>query len=291
MNNTECPLCGGQENKKCFSERRHDFLSCSNCGLFFIDPYGADAHEKVPEYNYDDLQIIKPEKFHISSTNYYKRLLLSRIKEECANAKSILDVGCGTGALLALLKNERPDMRRVGVELNTERFEFAKKSAECEIYQIPLEKFSYDSKFDVITMINVLSHIPSFDSLFDSIHNLLSADGKFILKVGEMEADVEKNAIFDWGIPDHLHFLGIHTMDYICEKYGFKIIHHDRRPLSEDMFSFGRWYSPGRSSVRNLAKRIIALTPFALRGLRILYNMKHGEKIYSSFIVVSPTTK
>ena len=78
----------------------------------------------------------------------------------------------------------------------------------CDIYQVPIEEFPRDKKFDVISMINVFSHVPYFDRLYQSIHSLLNENGKVILKTGELRSDVRKQDIFDWGIPDHVHFLG-----------------------------------------------------------------------------------
>ena len=125
MKNAICPLCSNQENEKCFSERNYDVLACKNCELFFIHPYGNDVHEKVSTYDYDNLEILDPTKHHVSSISYYKRKYFSYIRNECTTSKSILDVGCGTGALLGLLYEENPNIRRVGIELNTERAEFA----------------------------------------------------------------------------------------------------------------------------------------------------------------------
>lgn len=291
MKNAICPLCGSDENEKCFSERNYDVLACKTCELFFIHPYGTDVHKKVLAYDYDDLKILDPMRRHIASKIYYKSKFLSYIENECAGAKSILDVGCGTGALLELLYEVNPDIQRIGVELNAQRAEFAEKAAKCKIYQVPIEKLSYEGKFDIITMINVLSHIPSIDNLFTSIRNLIAVDGKLILKVGEMAADVKKDAAFDWDIPDHLHFLGMNTIQFICNKYGFRVVHHEREPLSAELFSRSRWIAPGRSSVRNVVKRAIALTPFALSILRKLYDMRHENKIWSSFVVISPVNK
>lgn len=290
MKNVVCPLCGSFETEFRFSERNYDVLACKACELFFINPYGNNVHEKVSMYDYDNLAILDPVRHYASSKLFFEKYF-SYIESECVSAKSILDVGCGTGRLLELLGEKNPNVRHVGIELNIERADFAKRVAKCEIFQIPIEKFEYHGKFDVITMINVLSHIPSIDNLFISIRKLIADDGKLILKVGEMAADVKKDAVFDWGIPDHLHFLGMNTIQFICNKYGFQMIRHDRQSLSADLFSRGRWIGPGRSSIRNMAKRVVAMTPFALSILRKLYDIRYGEKIYSSFIVISPVNK
>lgn len=283
-----CPLCGHNDYEKYFSERNYNLLACSKCELFFIDPYIYDTFNKVTTYDYKDLTILDSIRHYNASKKYFTAKYMAYIQKECEGATSFLDVGCGTGALLQLLHDVRPDLRRAGVELNIERAKFAQRIASCPIYQIPIEKLSIDEKFDVIAMINVLSHIPSFDQLFASLRNLMTHNGKLILKVSEMTKDVKRDAMFDWGIPDHLHFLGMNTIKFICDKYSFKIVRHIRQPLSVDLFARWRWLLPGRSRIRNAVKYAVALTPLALTILRKNYERKHKKTIYSSFIVIVP---
>lgn len=261
---------------------------CLRCELFFINPYTYNTFDKVATYDYKDLKILDITRHYNTSKKYFTAKYLTYIQKECEDAKSLLDVGCGTGALLQLLHEVRPDLRRVGVELNVERAKFAQRIASCPIYRVPIEELSVDEKFDVITMINVLSHISSFDRLFNSLRNLIADNGKLILKVSEMTRNVRKDAMFDWGIPDHLHFLGMNTMQFICDKYHFRIIRHIRQPLSVDLFARWRWLLPGRSRIRNTVKYTVALTPLALTLLRKNYEKKHKNTIYSSFIIISP---
>jgi hypothetical protein len=137
-------------------------------------------------------------------------------------------------------------MYRVGIELNAAPAEYARKMAGCEIHEVPFEEFRSDNKFDVITMINVLSHIPP-DGLFSSVRSLLESHGKLILRTSEMSKDASRRSQFDWGIPDDLHFLGLTTLDFICQKYGFKIAKRIRTAYSDEVFLPARWKSPGRS--------------------------------------------
>ncbi|MFC1692918.1 class I SAM-dependent methyltransferase [Candidatus Latescibacterota bacterium] len=287
-----CPLCKSEDNEECFSERGYKVLVCNNCDLFFINPYPTDGdhiHERVSGYTCDEIEILDPANHYHAEIQTYKRLF-PIIAAECESARTILDVGCGTGHLLERL-SIYPELYKIGIELNSKRAEIARKVSNCEIFQVPVEEFTSEKKFDVITMINVLSHIPSFDSLFYSIRSLISENGKLVIKVGEMKKDVKKRDIFDWGIPDHLHFLGLKTVDFISRKYGFNVIKHSRMPLSDELFSSYTWKSPGRSAFRNVIKDIVVHIPYALKVLARYYDLTHRKRIYSSFIVLSPQTQ
>lgn len=290
MDAPKCPLCGSRDNQKQFAERGHDLCRCAACDLFFIDPYPTDMddrHDRVKEYRYEDLEVIDTDKQYRGEVQFYERYF-GRIGEECRGAASVLDVGCGTGRLLELIGRD-PNVRREGIELNTARAEAARRRTGCTIHQVPVEEFAADRRFDVITMINVLSHIPSFDSLFRGVRNLLTDRGKFIIKVGEVAPDVQKGDLHDWELGDHLHFLGLRTIDVAAKKFGFTVARHDRVPISEDLFSRTRWKMPGRSGLRDAIKSVVVVIPLALPLLRRVYEWRHGRRIYSSLIVLTPS--
>lgn len=287
MKSPVCPLCKCQDNESLFYEKGYSLVVCNVCEQFFIDPYPRDIdirHDHVSEYDFAEHEICDAETKYLSEVQFYKKYF-SLIGLECKDAKSILDIGCGAGHLLERLSTY-PGLLRVGIELNKARAQMAKKVAGCEILEVPIEKYECTGKFDLITMINVLSHIPSHDDLFSSLKALMSEKGKLILKVSEMKKDVKKGAVFDWEIPDHLHFLGLKTINVICEKYGFEILKHMRTPYSREFFSRERFISPGRSAVRNYLKKILLYTPFALSFMSKSYDVMYGKDIYSSFIVL-----
>jgi SAM-dependent methyltransferase len=284
MAESKCPLCGSRRHRYVFSERGYGVRQCDECELFFIDPYPDDQSQfhTVSDYNYDDLQIVSPERHYRGSHLFYGQYF-PVIRQEIAGAKRVLDVGCGTGHLLELLGADK-SLDRAGLELNKERAEFARGKARCDVFEVPIEDFQSDEPFDAIFLMNVLSHVPDIEGLFTALRRLLSANGKVLFKVGELTREVKKHAVHDWDIPDHLHFLGMKTMEVICRKYGFKISRHDRWPLSSELFDRSTWTAQGRSAMRNAIKRVVVSIPFSLPLLARVYDLIHGRSFYTSFI-------
>ena len=282
-----CPLCGSPNSEALFTQRTHTLMRCGVCDLAFIHPYPKNAaqhHGAVSDYDYDDLEVVRCATQYNNEKLFYDRYF-DLIHRECAGASSFLDVGCGCGHLLERLA-EYPQLARVGIELNRERARFARRAAQCEIFEVPVEEFSGARRFDVITLINVFSHVPDISQLFQRLRCLLTVRGKVILKTGEMKASVKRSAIFDWEFPDHLQFLGWHTLEYISATFGFQIEKHVRVPLSKERFARTTWNMKGRSVVRNMVKGAVANTPFALQFLASCYDAVHQGSISSSFIVL-----
>ncbi len=282
-----CPLCGSSQARALFAQRGYRLMTCGVCELFFIDPYPKDIdrqHEVVQTHAYEDFELLETAKHYEYEVNFYRNYF-ALIQQECVEARSILDVGCGCGRLLERLA-VRPDLYRAGVELNRQRAAHARRVARCEVFDLPIEDFPETRRFDVITLINVFSHIPGIDRLFEKLRLLLNDNGKIVLRTGEMRKDVRKSAIFDWEIPDHLQFLGLNTLELLAQKHGFAIQLRRRTALSKELFAPETWRMKGRSVVRNRIKSIVARISFALPLMEQCYDLVHRSSVFSSFIVL-----
>lgn len=287
LNLAVCPLCASQNGLPLFTQSGYTLINCDNCDLSFIHPYPRDAgqhHETVAEYDYAEMDVVSCATQYENEKLFYQRYF-DLIDEECRAARSVLDVGCGCGHLLERLA-KHPQLKRAGIELNRARAAYARQKARCEIFQAPIEELGGGRRFDVISLINVLSHITDIRNFFEKLRRLLTERGRVIIKTGEMRRDVKKSAIFDWEFPDHLQFLGWRTMDYISAKSGFRVRRHLRTPLSRERFAASTWRMQGRSGLRNALKNGVARVPFALTLLASCYNAVHPASIFSSFIVL-----
>ncbi|MCF7954997.1 MAG: class I SAM-dependent methyltransferase [Phycisphaerae bacterium] len=288
MNKKSCPLCSSITGHKLFSTNGYDLLRCDECELTFIHPFPGDEDQRiegVSNNSLEDITVIDPEKYSVARQVYYQELF-PLVEPSFKNASTLLDIGCGTGHLLKLA-GQKYAMKCTGIELNSARAKYARDNTGFEVFQVPVEKFQSDQKFDVITLIDVLSHIPSFEKLFKSVSGLLARDGKFVIKTGEVAGDVKRGSVFDWEVPDHVHFLGLKTINVIAKKYGFTIASHHRVAHADELYTRARFLTKGRSKARDLIKLILAYTPFALAAMKKNYIKKNGKSVYSSVIVLS----
>jgi len=283
-----CPLCGSIETDHAFQDSGCALRGCNSCELFFVYPYPASKlqHEQVSSGEYGGIELLDCERRYQGERLYYDRHF-APIADECRQATSLLDVGCGAGHLLQRFA-DRSDMRRLGIELNSQAAQYARSVAGCDIREIPIEQFQSAEKFDVITMINVFSHIPSFDGMFRSLSAALKPDGKLILRTSEMSRTVSRWNQVHWGIPDDLHFLGMGTIDFICARYGFEVIRHIQTPYEDELFRASRWKQTGRKRLLNFAKMAGVHVPGVLPILKTIYTAALGRRLYVSLIVLKP---
>ena len=100
-------------------------------------------------------------------------------------ARSLLELGCGTGALLAGLAG---DLDVTGIDQSPQMLAVARATVPgAHLVRGDMTAFTLAARFDVvICMFDTLNHVPSFDgwlSLFSCVHEHLVPGGLFIFDV------------------------------------------------------------------------------------------------------------
>jgi len=100
-------------------------------------------------------------------------------------AGSLLELGCGTGAVLAGLA---PGLRVTGVDLSPEMLATASRNAAAaRLVEADITTFSLGTRFDVVICVfDTLNHLPAFDSwlkVFGRVHEHLADGGLFVFDV------------------------------------------------------------------------------------------------------------
>jgi SAM-dependent methyltransferase len=109
----------------------------------------------------------------------------SYISRHMPAARSLLELGCGTGALLTGLAS---DFDVTGIDQSPQMLAIAAETVPgAHLVRGDMTAFSLADRFDVvICMFDTLNHVPSFDrwlSMFSCVHEHLAAGGLFIFDV------------------------------------------------------------------------------------------------------------
>ena len=127
-----------------------------------------------------------------------RRILKSFVARIVAGLKTtkpqILDIGCGTGANLEMLA-EFGDAQ--GVDVSAEALTFCRARGLDQVRQGEAEQLPYeDSKFDLVTALDVVEHLDDDLSGLKEMRRVLHADGRALIFVPAF--------MFLWGVQDDI---------------------------------------------------------------------------------------
>jgi 2-polyprenyl-3-methyl-5-hydroxy-6-metoxy-1,4-benzoquinol methylase len=95
----------------------------------------------------------------------------------------VLDIGCGGGLFLSLLKCEGADV--IGIELSDSRAQYAATKHGLEIHKQPIEsdfwQKGYANYFDAVTLWDVIEHVNFPIQTLQSAANVLKRDGLLLI--------------------------------------------------------------------------------------------------------------
>lgn len=182
---------------------------------------------------------------------------LSNAKLPAKESYSLLDVGCGTGSALRIIKEKYPLAKLYGCDLEPKHVEIS-NTLNGDYAQFFVSNIKdLDSKWDVIYLSNVLEHIYDWKEELDGLLN--KTDRLYILVPNNEELEDFPQDKSDHSL--HVNSFNRNSFEYL--KAGYQI---DQRVISTP-------YAWGASPIQNL-----------------LYKIKN-TKDYKSELLISITKK
>lgn len=113
-----------------------------------------------------------------------RKQIIARIIEQWGNLSpgdTVLDIGCGTGAILKYLSNT---YRVVGIDMSPLAVEYCHKRGLDEVFVMPAEEFPRE-KYDVkaALLLDVIEHIEDDRSVLSAAREIVGPDGRVIVTV------------------------------------------------------------------------------------------------------------
>ena len=134
--------------------------------------------KKLKKYNFEDKQgWIEDAEFGFEEITSY----ITNEKEF-----SVLEVGCGLGILLTLIKEKYNNIQCDGIEpfeLGFDRLNIKDKVVpdNIKIDYTKFENFNATKKYDLIFSVNVFEHLTNWEQYLDNMHKWLKEDGLSII--------------------------------------------------------------------------------------------------------------
>ncbi|MBF0183734.1 MAG: class I SAM-dependent methyltransferase [Magnetococcales bacterium] len=198
------------------------WLHCSACQHIFTDGY----HQPVVQqaiFKFNQLDPVSDIKY-LESMHIFSGDRVNHVGHYQADGRW-LDVGFGNGSLLHAARE--CGYQPVGIDLQRKRvMELQQQDIEaycCRLDEVPLP----DGQCQVVSMTDVLEHIPYPSQYLLASHRLLAKEGVLLLSVPNRESriwqllDAQGNNPF-WYQPDHYHNFSRSRLYLLLQEYGFQ---------------------------------------------------------------------
>ncbi len=231
-----CDWCGSQQTELVL-EGPDQFLDmpglfhlvrCCQCGLLRQNPrLGWESLKDYysPEFiSYGTIIAHEPNAI-LRWTRRYGMWKKLRLIHRFQPRGRLLDVGCGTGIFLGeALKS--PGWQVMGIEPVEYAANYTRQALGVDVLQSTLSQAALpEESFDVITMWDVLEHLPHPIGDLRIAHRLLRKGGWLVLQVPNVEslgARVFGPYWVGWDLPRHLYVFPRATLQTVLPALGFR---------------------------------------------------------------------
>ena len=227
-----CYYCGSGQNTFYAEENGFSLVKCDSCGLLFMENRPEDddilkAHKQGKHPGVKELDVTG--RFNPKKISQYIEALEDIYKGDIDSKKTWLDIGCGHGEfMVAVEKYSSGKITVIGNEPNISKQESARKKGLNVGY---FDIAAHEGKYDVISILNVYSHLPDPPAFIHKLKKLLNPDGELILQTGDtanLSAEVHYRPFY---LPGHLSFASESIVIGILERLNFEILSVKKYPF------------------------------------------------------------
>ncbi|MBF0239028.1 MAG: class I SAM-dependent methyltransferase [SAR324 cluster bacterium] len=232
FNQNICPFCDSKSSEIHLKtlDQLHDsglvfnLIKCNHCYGVFLD--GSCFHTLNDYYKYAYHDSYYTGKMLSTDQNipFLKWHPLDVVFNHKTNV-SCLDIGSGGGAFLKYMQNRGHQV--TGIEFDKDSASRISKKLNCQIYSGSIDQIEIESKFDLITMWDVLEHFIDPQHTLKRIKTLLKDNGRIVLGVpnfDSFEAKLLRSSWFGLEAPRHIIQCTPHHLKLLIEKSNYSII-------------------------------------------------------------------
>lgn len=192
-------------------------FQCSGCGLVQLNS------DPVPYYR----EVIRAAAFSDEMKSFRIKQFENLTKEFSLKGKKALEIGCGSGEYLSIIKKCGIDA--YGIEQRDESLKHCNEIG-LKVSKGFIDRFDYkvdNSPFDCFFILNFLEHLPDPNSTLRGICYNLTENATGFVEVPDFDMIIEKE-LFSEFIVDHLFYFTRKTLITALNLNGFEVIDCNR---------------------------------------------------------------
>jgi len=226
-----CPVCQEKDFKFEFIAYGIDIVCCNNCKVRYTRKIAKNLHDvystKMALESYSD-SYLNNEEYRVE--RFAKERLSIIIELFPKKNMKILDYGCGTGWFLKYVLSE--NINADGYEFSKNLAAFTSQRTSANIYSGDLSKVN--TKYDVITLFDVIEHVESPCIFLKSLSRLLKNNGYLVIFTPNFDSVSikhlrEKHNLI---IPTrHLTYFNHESMAYVANKAGYNFFSYKTKGI------------------------------------------------------------
>jgi SAM-dependent methyltransferase len=245
-------------------------VACSDCGMVYITPRLDSeliraGYEAVEDPVFADQN---PQRISTFARNIRSILRATGLDP---GGKNLLDIGCASGAFLVAARNAGFLVR--GVEPSRWLSQYGREQYHLDICQGSLEPGMFsEGTFDVITLWDVIEHLPEPHLVLKTAHSLLKPAGYLWVNypdIGSLAARLMGRHWPFW-LSVHLHYYNRHSIRRQLEQAGFQVLY--MHPHWQQL-QLGYVLRRGAKLVKPLKVVEKLITTMGLGAIPVTYNM------------------
>jgi len=227
MDKIKCYNCNIDDSSFYDKENGYTIVKCNSCGLLYVNPRFSETEineaTKLGVHK-GDKELDVTGKYSLKKINRYIEILpliFSDVKNR-ATEMTWLDIGGGFGEFIEALNLYFGKQISVEViEPNAFKCNHA-KSRGLAMYS--LDYLKYGKKYNVISALNVFSHLPNPVETINEWAKLLYPKGELLIETGDTAKLLAKIHPKPYFLPDHLSFATKDIVVEILKRCNFEII-------------------------------------------------------------------
>jgi SAM-dependent methyltransferase len=225
-----CPICGTGRNELIWEEnfgdsshvlmKKYAVNSCTKCGMAYVNP--------VPEQSDWDEYYTRTSKYDSPPKNDggYDEARFSKVASFFENNcilknSSILDVGCGSGRLLRILR-QHGYSKLFGLDPSPKVAEYFCGEKGIAIKTGAVSDFKPDCSYDLIALMEVLEHVMDLESFLRKITNMQKPSGMLYIEVPDASKFMDcSDGPFQQFSVEHINFFSHKLLKRLMIRFGY----------------------------------------------------------------------